>query len=74
MNRGQNKNNTVKLLLSGHVWDVPKCLVNRGCPLNRGCKTCTMFVMLNKGIRLIGGALTVFIRMSAQPRISAHLE
>ena len=37
-------NNTVKLLLRGHLWDLPKCPLNRGCPLNKGCKNCTMFV------------------------------
>ena len=35
---------TVKPLLSGHLRDLPKCLLNRGCPLNRGFKNCTMFV------------------------------
>ena len=29
---------TRKPLLSGHLWDLPKC------PLNRGCKNCAMFV------------------------------
>ena len=29
---------TVKTLLSGHLRDLPKC------PLNRGCKNCAMFV------------------------------
>ena len=29
---------TVKPLLSGHLWDLPKCPLNRGCQLNRGCK------------------------------------
>ena len=29
---------TVKPLLSGHLRDLPKC------PLNRGCKNCAMFV------------------------------
>ena len=32
---------TVKPLLSGHLRDLPKCLLNRGCPLNRGFKNCT---------------------------------
>jgi len=27
---------TVKPLLSGHPWDLPKCPLNRGCPLNKG--------------------------------------
>ena len=36
--------NTVKRLLSGHLWDLPKCPFNRGCPLNRSCKNCVMFV------------------------------
>ena len=27
---------TVKPLLSRHPWDLSKCLLNRGCPLNRG--------------------------------------
>ena len=35
---------TVKPVLSGHLRDLPKCLLNRGCPLNRGFKNCTMFV------------------------------
>ena len=26
---------TVKPLLSGHLQDLPKCSLNRGCPLNR---------------------------------------
>ena len=29
-------NNTGKPLLSGHLWDLPKCPLNRECPLNRG--------------------------------------
>ena len=34
-----NDNNTkVKPLLSGHLRDLPTC------PLNRGCKSCAMFV------------------------------
>ena len=28
--------NTVKPLLSGHLRDLPKCPLNRGCPLNKG--------------------------------------
>ena len=28
--------NTVKPLLSGHLRDLPKCPINRGCPLNGG--------------------------------------
>ena len=32
---------TVKPLLRGHLLDLPKCLLNRGCPLNKGCKNCT---------------------------------
>ena len=46
MNRttwGFNRN-TVKPLLSGHLRDLPKCALNRGCPLSRGCKNCVMFV------------------------------
>ena len=39
-----SKINTVKPLLSGHLQDLPKCLLKRGCRLNRGCKNCTMFV------------------------------
>ena len=35
---------TVKPLLSGHLRDLPKCPLNRGCLLNRGCKNCAMFV------------------------------
>ena len=35
---------TVKPLLSRHLRDLPKCLLNRGCPLNGGCKSCAMFV------------------------------
>ena len=35
---------TVKPVLSGHLWHLPKCLFSRGCPLNRGFKNCTMFV------------------------------
>ena len=27
---------TVKILLSGHLQDLPKCLLNGGCPPNRG--------------------------------------
>ena len=50
MNRGQNNNNTVKPLLSGHLWDLPKC------PLNRSCKTCAMFVMINRGSPLNWGS------------------
>ena len=29
-------NNTVEPLLSGHLRDLPKCLLNRGCPLKKG--------------------------------------
>ena len=36
--------NTVKPLLSGHLCDLPKCPFNRGCPLDRGCKNCVIFV------------------------------
>ena len=39
-----SKINTVKPLLRGHLQDLPKCLLKRGCRLNRGCKNCTMFV------------------------------
>ena len=39
-----SKINTVKPLLSEHLQDLPKCLLKRGCRLNRGCKNCTMFV------------------------------
>ena len=35
---------TVKPLLSGHLRDLPKCPLNRGCPLNGSCKNCAMFV------------------------------
>ena len=35
---------TVKPLLSGYLPDPPKCVLNRGCPPNRGFKNCTMFV------------------------------
>ena len=56
MNRGQNNNNTVKPLLSGHVRDLPKCPLNRGCPFDRGCKTCAMSVMLNRGSPLNWGS------------------
>ena len=35
---------TVKPLLSGHLRGLPKYLLNRGCPLNRSFKNCTMFV------------------------------
>ena len=35
---------TVKPLLSGHLQDLLKCLLNRGCLLKRGCKNCAMFV------------------------------
>ena len=35
---------TVKPVLRGHLRHLPKCLLNRGCPLNRGFKNCTMFV------------------------------
>ena len=31
-----NDNNTVEPLLSGHLWDLPKCPLNRGCPLKKG--------------------------------------
>ena len=34
----------VKPLLSGHLRDLPKFPLNGGCPLNRGCKNCAMFV------------------------------
>jgi len=27
---------TVKPLLNGHLRDLPKCPLNRGCPLNKG--------------------------------------
>ena len=39
-----SKINTVKPLLSGHLRDLPKCLLKRGCRLNRGCENCTMYV------------------------------
>ena len=39
-----SKINTVKPLLSGNLQDLPKCLLKRGCRLNRGCKNCTMYV------------------------------
>ena len=39
-----SKINTVKPLLRGHLQDLPKCLLKRGCRLNRGCKNCTMYV------------------------------
>ena len=29
-------NNTVQPLLSGHLRDLPKCPLNRGCPLKKG--------------------------------------
>ena len=29
-------NNTVEPLLSGHLRDLPKCPLNRGCPLKKG--------------------------------------
>ena len=32
---------TVKPLLSGHLWGLPKC------PLNRGCKKCAFLLMNN---------------------------
>ena len=43
------KNNMIitecmKPLLSGHLRDLPKCPLNRGSPLNKGCKNCAMFV------------------------------
>ena len=34
----------MKPLLSGHLRDLPKCLLNRGSLLNRGFKNCAMFV------------------------------
>ena len=36
---------TVKPLISGHLRDLPKCLLNRGCPLNRGFKNYTMLTI-----------------------------
>ena len=39
-----SKINTVKPLLSGHLRDLPKGLLKRGCRLNRGRKNCTMYV------------------------------
>ena len=39
-----SKINTVKPLLSEHLQDLPKCLLKRGCRLNRGRKNCTMYV------------------------------
>ena len=39
-----SKINTVKPLLSGHLRDLPKCLLKRGCRLNRGRKNWTMYV------------------------------
>ena len=39
-----SKINTVKPLLRGHLRDLPKCLLKRGCWLNRGRKNCTMYV------------------------------
>ena len=41
--KNNNNNNTVKPPLSGHLWDLPKRPLNRGCPLNRVCKNCAMF-------------------------------
>ena len=35
---------TVKPLLSGHLQNLSKCPLNRGCALNRGCKNCAVFV------------------------------
>ena len=39
-----SKINTVKPLLSEHLQDLPKCLLKRGCRLNRGRKNYTMYV------------------------------
>ena len=41
--RKNNNNNTVKPPLSGHLRDLPKSPLNRGCPLNRVCKNYAMF-------------------------------
>ena len=38
--------NTVKPPLSGHLRDLPKCPLNRGCSLNGGCKN-QFFVTTN---------------------------
>ena len=39
----KKNNNTVKPPLSGHLRDLPKRPLNRGCPLNTVCKNCAMF-------------------------------
>ena len=41
----QKQSNTEKPVLSGHLQDLPKCLLNRGCLFNRVCKNCAMFVI-----------------------------
>ena len=40
----KNKFTTVKPLLSGHLWDLPKCPLNRGCCLMKVRKNCETFV------------------------------
>ena len=37
----------MKPLLSGHLRDLSKFTLNRGCPLNEGCKNCAMFATFN---------------------------
>ena len=39
--------NTVKPVLSGHPRDLPKCLLNRGCPLNRGSVKISQCLKIN---------------------------
>ena len=60
-------NYTVKPLLSGHPWDLSKCPLNTGCPLNRVCYKSKhhedanfgnrLSERLKEGVRLIGGPL-----------------
>ena len=37
--------NRVKPLLSRHLRDLSKCLLDRGCPLNGSCKNCAMLML-----------------------------
>ena len=34
----------MKPLLSGLCRDLPKCPLSRGCPRDRGCKNCAVFI------------------------------
>ena len=60
---------TVKPLLSGHLHDLPKCRLNRGCPLNRGLLTIVQCLLMMNLQRLLCTVLKFHVVKEAKEAV-----